>query len=127
MTGPRDLLLTEAELRALLQRDEGQFVEFKSLWDQRPGARRPLDRRQARDLAAEYVAAFANADGGTLLLGVEDDGQPTGHGYPEEALRDLLAVPERRLRPSVRCRPQRLHVDATRSSFSRCPSLRRPS
>lgn len=111
MTRARDALLSEAELQALLLRDEGQFIEFKSLWEQRPGARRPLDRRQARDMAAEYVAAFANADGGTLVLGVEDGGEPTGHGYPEEAIRDLLDVPERRLRPPVRCGTQRMRVD----------------
>jgi ATP-dependent DNA helicase RecG len=52
----------------------------------------------------------ANADGGTLLLGVEDDGTATGHAYPEDAVEDLLAVPERRLRPPVRCRVQRISL-----------------
>jgi hypothetical protein len=27
-------VLSDAELRALLQREEGQFLEFTSLWDQ---------------------------------------------------------------------------------------------
>ena len=98
---------SEAELRALLEREEGQFLEFKSLWDLSSGARRTLDRRKARDIIADVVAAFANADGGTLILGVEDDGTPTGHGYPPEAVADLLAVSERRLRPPVRCATQR--------------------
>jgi predicted HTH transcriptional regulator len=90
-------LLTESELRALLRRDEGQFLEFKSLWDLRAGARTPLDRRSVRDGIAECVAAFANADGGTLLLGVEDSGEPSGHGYPPEAIEmeeSFLRVPE---------------------------------
>ncbi|MBI5627686.1 MAG: ATP-binding protein, partial [Candidatus Rokubacteria bacterium] len=104
-------LFAESELRALLEREEGQFLEFKSLWDQSVGSRRTLDRRKARDFVAEYVAAFANADGGTLLLGVEDDGTPSGHGYPAEAAADLLAVPERRLRPAVRCHTQRATLD----------------
>jgi len=95
----------------LLDREEGQFLEFKSLWDQEPSASRPLERRKARDFVAECVAAFANADGGTLLLGVEDDGTLSGHGYPEEAVAGLLAVPERRLRPPVRCRTQRTVLD----------------
>ncbi len=34
-------LFSEAELHALLQRDEGQFLEFKSLWD-RVGSTRKL-------------------------------------------------------------------------------------
>ena len=105
------VLFSEVELRALLEREEGQFLEFKSLWDQSNDPPRPLDRRKARDLCAEYVAAFANADGGTLLLGVDDDATPTGHAYPEDAIADLLAVPERRLRPPVHCRVQRAALD----------------
>lgn len=95
----------------MLAREEGQFLEFKSLWDQGEDTRRSLERRQVRDTIAEYVAAFANADGGTLLLGVEDDGRPTGHGYPEEAIADFLLVPERRLRPAVRCPVERIAID----------------
>ena len=67
----------------LLQREEGQFLEFKSLWDRDATSRKVLDRRKVRDAIAEYVAAFANADGGTLVLGVEDDGAVAGHGYPK--------------------------------------------
>jgi len=110
MSTTDNALFTEPELRAPLEREEGQFLEFKSLWDLSKDSRRVLDRRRARDLVAEYVAGFANADGGTLLLGVEDDGTPTGHGYPADAVADLLAVPERRLRPAVRCRSQRVTV-----------------
>jgi len=105
----QNLLFTETELRALCTRKEGQFIEFKSLWDHSEGKDRPhvLNRRKARD----FVAALANADGGTLILGVEDDGQITGHAYPEEAVRDLLGVPERRLRLPVQCRYQRAVID----------------
>jgi ATP-dependent DNA helicase RecG len=107
------VLFTETELRVLFTRKEGQFIEFKSLWDRSKGKDNPhvLDRRKTRDLVAEYVAAFANADGGTLILGVEDNGRVTGYAYPEEAIKDLLAVPERRLRPPVPCRYQRAVID----------------
>lgn len=104
-------LFTEAELRELLQRDEGQFVEFKSLWDLSGDTKRCLDRREVRDFIAENIAAFANADGGTLLLGVNDDGTPSGHGYPEDVVTEFLAVPNRRLRPAVPIRHQRLQLD----------------
>jgi len=106
-------LFSEDETRTLLSRDEGQFLEFKSLWDQEAGQPRALDRRRVRDTVAEYVAAFADADGGILLLGVEDDGRPTGHGYPEEAVADFITVPERRLRPQVRCRFDRIRIDGS--------------
>jgi ATP-dependent DNA helicase RecG len=104
-------LFTEAELRALLLREEGQVLDFKSLWDKSGSPPGVVDRRAVRDWIAEYVAAFANADGGTLVLGVDDDGTPSGHGYPEEAVVEFLAVPERRLRPAVRCQTQRAVLD----------------
>jgi ATP-dependent DNA helicase RecG len=107
----QDPIFTEVELRRLLEREEGQFIEFKSLYDRSQPTPRPLDRRQARDLTVEYVAAFANADGGTLVLGVDDDGAPTGHAYPEEAVQALFEAPAKRLRPEVTLRTQRLTID----------------
>jgi ATP-dependent DNA helicase RecG len=104
-------IFSEAELRDLLAREEGQFLELKSLWDRETAPPKLLARRSVRNKIAEYVAGFANADGGLLLLGVEDDGSPTGHDYPDEAIEDFFAVPKRRLRPSVNCRVERLVVD----------------
>lgn len=108
MTEPR---LSESELRDLLQREEGQFLEFKSVWDRSGAKPARLKRRAVRDLIAETVAAFANADGGLLLLGVEDDGEPTGHDYPEEAVEEFVAVAERRLRPAIGCSMARYSID----------------
>lgn len=100
-------LFTESELLAHIGRGEGQFLEFKSAWDKSEGTRRPLPRRALRDKIAEVVAAFANADGGLLLVGVDDDGTPSGHGYPENAVEGLLAVPRTRLDRRVTCRTAR--------------------
>lgn len=104
-------LFDEAEVRILLQRDEGQFLDFKSLWDRSTAAPRTLDRRQVRDTIAEYLAAFANADGGTLVLGVNDDGTPSGHAYPEEAVQGFLGVADTRLRPTLTVDVQRITLD----------------
>ena len=100
-------IYTEPELVALIDRGEGQFLEFKSAWDRSRGQRRPLPRRALRDKIAEVVAAFANADGGVLLVGVDDDGTPTGHGYPDAVVDGLLAVPRTRLDDLVSCRRAR--------------------
>jgi ATP-dependent DNA helicase RecG len=104
-------IYSEQEIRALLDRDEGQFLERKSLWDRSSGQPRPLKRQTVRDFIAECVAAFANADGGDLLLGAEDDGEPTGHRYPEEAIEDFFRVAERRLRPPVAVRTQGVQIE----------------
>ena len=87
------------DIGALIKQSEGQYFDRKSLWDQPPEGRRPRSRRAVRDQIAEYVAAFANADGGTLVLGGEDDGTPTGHPYPQDAVEGFLAVPESRIHP----------------------------
>ena len=103
-------LFTEAELRDLVSRDEGQFLEFKSTWDRSGDGPKQVKRRAVRDAIAEAVAAFANADGGLLLVGVEDDGSPTGHDYPADVVEDFVSVPRRRLRPPVSCRTGRLTI-----------------
>ena len=104
-------LYTESELRRLLAQGEGQFVEFKSLWDLSDARRRVLDRAAARSLVADTLAAFANSDGGTLVLGVDNDGSPTGHGYPDDVIEELVITPARRVSPPLRPRVQRLRLD----------------
>ena len=104
MTTP---LFTASELRDLVSRDEGQFLDFKSTWNRSGDIPKQVKRRAVRDAIAETVAAFASADGGLLLVGIEDDGSPTGHDYPDEVIEDFVSVPRRRLRPVclVSCRP----------------------
>jgi len=89
---------------------EGQFFERKSTWDlsgQRPRL------RKARDIAyeiAETVSAMANADGGELVVGMEDDGSISGLGLPQDKIKLLLGVPRDRnyVSPSVPCRAREL-------------------
>jgi ATP-dependent DNA helicase RecG len=47
---------------------------------------------------AEALVAFANSDGGTIVVGVDDEGRPTGTTYPDELEEALLAA-------AGRCRP----------------------
>src|SRR5450432_884069 len=88
-------------LRRLVAGEEGQYFDRKSLWEGTPGNKRPRDPREVRDHIAEYVAAFANADGGTLVLGVEDDGTLAGHSYRPDKVEEMLRVPETRLKPPL--------------------------
>lgn len=63
-----------------------------------------LDRKSARiraiDLAVPIVA-MANADGGFLAIGIEDDGTITGIDAQEKNVQDLLRVPYDYCIPSV--------------------------
>ncbi|MDE0101222.1 MAG: putative DNA binding domain-containing protein [Bryobacterales bacterium] len=108
MTSP---FLSESELRTIVARGEGQFVEFKSAWDRGSSSPKRLRRRALRDEIANVVAAFANADGGLLLVGVDDDGTPTGHGFSEREVAEFFKVPLRRLNPATDCRTAILGLD----------------
>ncbi|MEZ4469858.1 MAG: ATP-binding protein [bacterium] len=87
------------DVTAYLNRSEGSHFERKSLREGDPTRRQPRDRRTVRDQIARYVAGFANAEGGVLLLGVEDDGTLTGHSYPPAVVDQMLQVPVDRLHP----------------------------
>ena len=88
------------DITPFLDQDEGQHFDRKSLFEGASGTKQPRDRRAVRDQVAEYVAGFANAEGGVLILGIEDDRSITGHRLPANALSSLLATPGARLRPA---------------------------
>jgi ATP-dependent DNA helicase RecG len=75
--------VTEAELRALIAGGEGQRIEFKAA------------EADAADLA-RALTALANSGGGTLLLGVGDDGQVLGLWYaqPAHISRNIRTMPD---------------------------------
>ena len=91
----------EFDVTPFLHQDEGQHFDRKSLFHGPPDAKKQRDRRAVRDEVARYVAAFANAEGGVLILGIEDDHTLSGHQLPPAALQTLLAVPQARCEPPL--------------------------
>ena len=79
--------MDERDLRQIIDQDEGQHVEFK------------LESEKQADLA-EVVIAFANAEGGYLLVGVTDDRQVVGVENVK-AVVDRLHAAARRVAPSL--------------------------
>lgn len=72
--------LSEQDYLRMIQGGESQFVEFKRA------------AVEARHLAEDLVA-LANADGGTVFIGVEDDGRVSGiEGY-QDNVDELLRTP----------------------------------
>ena len=94
MTTPR------FDITPFLDQDEGQHFERKSLFEGPEGAKKSRDRRAVRDDVAENVAAFANAEGGILILGIEDEDRAiTGHSLPKSAVDAILTTSCNRLIP----------------------------
>lgn len=69
-----------------LQLGESHFREFKTAVEGVSGAKKPRDFKEICVDIAQTLVAFANADGGELLIGVEDDGEVTGVGHLKDEL-----------------------------------------
>ncbi|MFR1990621.1 MAG: helix-turn-helix domain-containing protein [Oscillospiraceae bacterium] len=64
-----------------------------------------FDRKSARKDPkglSNHVVAFANADGGTLVIGIEDDSTVTGIDDYQNNINDILRVPFDYCKPSIR-------------------------
>ncbi|WP_208027648.1 protease Lon-related BREX system protein BrxL [Rhabdothermincola sediminis] len=64
------------DTESLMAAGENKWVEFKAsaCYDHQTGNR----NKDLEFAVAKTIAGFANAHGGTLLIGVDDDGQPVG-------------------------------------------------
>lgn len=74
MTQP---LVLEEQIRISASLAEGQFREFKTAYAGPPGKKA---KRSVKDICkdvGEALVAFANADGGEIIIGIEDDGSIT--------------------------------------------------
>jgi len=101
--------------KTAIELGESHFREFKSALEGPPTDKKP---RPVKDIAtniAQTLVAFANADGGELLVGVEDNGSVTGLiGFTERDLQLLEEAPTVRVHvdtplPSVK--KSRLSID----------------
>ena len=72
-TKPPEMAVT---LEELIAEGEGEELEFKSSlrWDFREGT----VNKKLEEVVVKTVAAFSNGQGGTLLIGVDDDGEVIG-------------------------------------------------
>ncbi len=80
-------------LDILLEGGEGQYTEFKSLHDfTNPANPKPRNLREIAKDVATCLAAFANADGGTLILGVEDDAKVSGMPFDKDRIETIFKI-----------------------------------
>ena len=93
-------MLTEQELHDLIEGGEGSFTEFK----------REID--SAINIAAEIVA-FANTEGGVLLIGVDDDQSIHGVDDFEAVERRVVGICRDSIVPSIVPEVERAGIEET--------------
>ena len=89
------------EIGLLLKQERGQFLEFLSAYDYRRGG---TQKKKEEELAREIVrvlSGMANADGGTLLVGVEPDRSVTGIPHELGEVHHLIQAPQTLLTPPL--------------------------
>jgi predicted HTH transcriptional regulator len=76
------------QLRRLVMEGEGQHLEFKR-------------KVSHPEKIVREMIAFANSEGGTILIGVDDDGLLAGVKYPDEELLEVQRALKKHVRHSV--------------------------
>jgi ATP-dependent DNA helicase RecG len=89
---------------------EGQFFERKSACDRSSGTWR---HRKATDIARDVVAtlsAMANADGGEMVIGIEDNGDVSGAPHPADKRELIRSAPTSQdyVKPLLRARGEEM-------------------
>lgn len=96
-----DILQLEERIQKTIELGESQFREFKSCLEGLPSDKKLRDPKAVAKDITETLVAFANADGGELLVGVENDGIITGLPYQAETISKLLEAPKRNTHPDT--------------------------
>ena len=105
-------LLLQERIALAISLGESHFREFKSALEGPINARRPRVTNDICDDIATTLVAFANADGGELIVGVEDNGEISGVPHSPAHVEKMLAAPHARVHESTPLpSPRRLAVD----------------
>ena len=87
-----NILIIQEKVKNTIILGESHFREFKTALEGKPGNKKPRLTKKICEDIGEALVSFANADGGELLIGVEDDGAITGIPHSEEDISVMLAA-----------------------------------
>lgn len=88
-----DILILQERISNSILVGESDFREFKSALEGRPGNKKPRLAKKICEDIAEALVAFANTDGGEIIIGVEDDATVTGVPHSDEDIEMMLNAP----------------------------------
>lgn len=85
-----DVLVLAEKVKNTISLGESHFREFKTALEGKPGNKKPRLVKSICSDIGEALVSFANADGGEILIGVEDDGSITGIPHNDEDVITML-------------------------------------
>ena len=98
------------DLGLLLKQERGQFVDFVSAYEyKKSGGRAKSSEELSREIA-RVASGMANADGGTLVVGIEPDKGVTGIPHTPEEMQFLVQAPQSLLLPPLHPACERIHL-----------------
>ncbi|WP_413173555.1 ATP-binding protein [Anabaena azotica] len=89
-----DLLRLKERIEIALELGESYYREFKSALQGDPNHKQPRELKEICADIAKTLVAFANADGGELFVGIEDNNTVTGLPFTEEKINTIFNAPE---------------------------------
>ena len=89
-----ELLKLKERVDIVIEIGESYYREFTSAIEGHPNNKKARDIKDVCDDIAKTLVAFANADGGELFIGIEDDNTVTGLLYSEEKIAQILKAYE---------------------------------
>lgn len=88
-----DILKLRDRVEIAIEIGESYYREFKSGYEGEPGNKTPRQLSEIKYDIAKTLVAFANADGGELFIGIEDDNSITGLPHKHEKIIEILNSP----------------------------------
>lgn len=89
-----ELLRLKERVEIAIEIGESYYREFKTAFEGKQGEKTLRDFKEVCYDIAKTLVAFANADGGELFVGIEDDNTVTGLKYKEDIISGILKAPE---------------------------------
>lgn len=89
-----NLLRLKERVEIALEIGESYYREFKSAYEGPPSSKTPRDISEIKYDIAKTLVAFANADGGELFIGVEDNHSITGIPHNQDRINGILNSPK---------------------------------
>lgn len=88
-----DILILQERIKVSVLIGESDFREFKSAIEGKPDSKKPRLAKKISEDIAEALVAFANTDGGEVIIGIEDDTTITGVPHSDDDIEMMLNAP----------------------------------